>query len=218
MPAAWCPDSRNPPGAVWLQRATPWPARYKLPAVAYMMQRSLAATVLAWTACAALLHAMPARADAIYKCADSAGSVTYQNAPCKGGAKLDLAPGKYDPAAMEQLQTERKEFEARDAQRRADARAADAQRAAAQAAADARAQVAASAQTSATDCPDCNWSYVLPYPIDAWRPHPPRPRPPPVPPVPVPGTLPGVAPTRPGPPLIHPAPPGVPRAGTAAAS
>jgi hypothetical protein len=65
-------------------------------------------------------------AQAIYRCDDGAGGVLYADHPCRNGTKVDVAPGKADPAAIERLEREQWAYEARQAAREARA-AAEAQ-------------------------------------------------------------------------------------------
>ena len=62
-----------------------------------------------------------AMAQAIYRCDDGRGGVLYSDSPCKQGVKVDLLPGKADPAAIERLERDRRAFDDRQAAR--DARA-----------------------------------------------------------------------------------------------
>jgi hypothetical protein len=125
-----------------------------------------------------------ARADDIYKCVDPSGRVTYQSDPCGNGRAIDIAPGRYDPAAAARLREDaaawnarddlRRAQEARDNAARAEAAAADAEARRAQAAADA-------ARAAADDCAYCGDSYYL-WGYPPWRPPHPRPPRPPKPP------------------------------------
>jgi hypothetical protein len=54
-------------------------------------------------ACAASL-ASAAHAQGVYRCTDADGGVLYADAPCRGGVRLDLAPGRANPAAIAKLQ------------------------------------------------------------------------------------------------------------------
>ncbi len=71
----------------------------------------VAAAVLAATI------ASHAAAQAVYRCDDGKGSTLYSDTPCKGGAKVDLLPGKADPAAIERLRREQRAFDERQAAR-----------------------------------------------------------------------------------------------------
>jgi hypothetical protein len=56
-------------------------------------------------------------AQPVYRCDDGKGGVLYADTPCKGGATVDLAPGKADPAAIERLRREQRAFDERQAAR-----------------------------------------------------------------------------------------------------
>ncbi|MBS0320989.1 MAG: hypothetical protein JSR18_10650 [Proteobacteria bacterium] len=148
-------------------------------------------------------------ADAIYKCADAAGHVTYQSGPCKGGARLDIDAGRQDPAAVARLREDQAAFTARDSERREQAtREAVARDERAAAEARARAQEAAASADAAPACVDCGWGwgFVLPWGPSPWRPRPPVK--PPRPPVATPEqTLPPIPRATPGPPLVASPPP-----------
>jgi hypothetical protein len=146
-----------------------------------------AARSCALAALVAVVAPAIARADDIYKCVDAAGRVTYQSEPCGNGRAIDIAPGRYDPAAAARLREDAAAWNAREDMRRASQAKEDAARAQA-AAADAearRAQAAAdAARASADDCAYCGDGYVL-WGYPPWRPvHPKPPRPPRPPPKP----------------------------------
>jgi len=63
-------------------------------------------------------------AQPVYRCDDGTGGVLYADTPCKGGAKVDLLPGKADPAAIERLRREQRAFDERQATRELEARQA----------------------------------------------------------------------------------------------
>ena len=65
----------------------------------------------------AVTIASHAAAQAVYRCDDGKGGVLYADTPCKGGATVDLAPGKADPAAIERLRREQRAFDERQAAR-----------------------------------------------------------------------------------------------------
>lgn len=56
-------------------------------------------------------------AQAVYRCDDRKGSTLYSDTPCNGGAKVDLLPGKADPAAIERVRREQRAFDERQAAR-----------------------------------------------------------------------------------------------------
>ena len=56
-------------------------------------------------------------AQTVYRCEDAKGGVLYADTPCKGGAKVDLLPGKADPAAIERARREQRAFDERQAVR-----------------------------------------------------------------------------------------------------
>lgn len=66
---------------------------------------------------------LPATAQTVYRCDDGKGGTLYSDTPCKGGAKVDLLPGKADPAAIERVRREQRAFDERQAVR--DARSAE---------------------------------------------------------------------------------------------
>lgn len=163
----------------------------------------------------AVLLCTPAAAwaDEIYKCVDAAGKVTYQATPCKGGAKLAIDAGNYDPAAAAQLQSEHVQFAAREAQRQQAAERDEDKRLARDALAQRKASDAAPAPASNDACIDCGWGGFLPFPLDGWRGRPPRPKPPPPPVQPSPpSVMPGIPRAQPGP-VLAPAPPSLPDSG-----
>jgi hypothetical protein len=55
----------------------------------------------------------------VYRCKASAGAVTYQDYPCKGGVAVDIKPDAADPAAIERLRRDQARFDRSLAQRRA---------------------------------------------------------------------------------------------------
>jgi hypothetical protein len=61
-------------------------------------------------------------AQAVYRCDDGQGGTLYADTPCKGGTKVDILPGKADPAAIERLRREQRAFDERQAAREARAR------------------------------------------------------------------------------------------------
>ena len=142
-------------------------------------------------ACAAL--GGHAAAQTIYRCDDGKGGVLYVDAPCKDGAKVDMLPGKADPAAIERLKRDQKAFDERQAVR--DARV----QADAQAAREARRlrehQASASEPEPVYGYPPWAWGgYSLGPPVPPVRPRPPRPEP-----------IPSFVPAKPG--FSQPSPP-----------
>jgi hypothetical protein len=127
---------------------------------------------------AAAAFAAPAwtAAQAIYRCDDGKGGVVYTDVPCRGGAKVDVAPGRADPAAIARLERERKAFDERHAAREARLQA--------------EAQAAREAQRAKAVEPQAATDAYPPYPpwawggSSAWPPRPPRPPTPPLPPRP----------------------------------
>jgi hypothetical protein len=134
-----------------------------------------------------------AAAQTIYRCDDGKGGVLYVDAPCKDGAKVDMLPGKADPAAIERLKREQKAFDerqaARDARVQADAQAArEARRVREQ-------QASASEPEPVYGYPPWAWGGYYPWPpVPPVRPRPPRP-----------DTTPSYVPAKPG--LFQPSPP-----------
>jgi hypothetical protein len=63
-----------------------------------------------------------AAAQAVYRCDDGKGGTLYADTPCRGGTKVDILPGKADPAAIERLRREQRAFDERQAAREARAR------------------------------------------------------------------------------------------------
>jgi len=166
----------------------------------------VAAAVLAAT------FASQAAAQAVYRCDDGKGSTLYSDTPCKGGAKVDLLPGKADPAAIERLRREQRAFDERQAARELRAQQeALAQREDRLAQREWHLDAAALADRYAPE-PVYGWGGVWPwYPVapvvPPARPRPPRPDVrPPAPYVPaMPGQF-GL----PSPPPVRPAPPARP--------
>jgi len=68
------------------------------------------------------LAAGDAPAQAVYRCDDGKGGTLYADTPCTGGTKVDILPGKADPAAIERLRREQRAFDERQAAREARAR------------------------------------------------------------------------------------------------
>jgi len=66
---------------------------------------------------AAAAFALSAGAQTVYRCDDGTGGVLYSDAPCRGGARVDLVPGAADPAAIERLKREQRAFDERQAAR-----------------------------------------------------------------------------------------------------
>jgi hypothetical protein len=145
-------------------------------------------------ALALVLLGSTAAAQAIYRCDDGKGGVLYADAPCKGGAKVEVVPGKVDPAAVERLRREERAFAERHAVREAKLQAE------AQAAGDAR-EARARAERQAEL--DRQQSEYVGYPGYAWGgywPWPPvPPRPPRLDPPPPSGYLPARPATLPRP-------------------
>jgi len=136
-----------------------------------------------------------AAAQTIFRCDDGRGGVLYSDAPCKQGVKVDLLPGKADPAAIERLEREQRAFDARQAAR--DARA-DRDAAAARADRDAERQRQAEAARLAAQPPpppeNYYWSSGWPW---WYAPLPVVPRPPVRPPRPEPVAPSGFLPATP---------------------
>jgi hypothetical protein len=85
-------------------------------------------TFVAVLAAAALGLSVPrggVAAQLIYRCDDGRGGTLYADTPCTGATKVDIAPGRADPAAIERLRREQRAFDerqtARDLQARQDA-------------------------------------------------------------------------------------------------
>ncbi|MEO6927971.1 MAG: DUF4124 domain-containing protein [Casimicrobiaceae bacterium] len=118
-----------------------------------------------------------ARADAIYKCTDATGHVTYQSSACSNGHVVDIDAGSFNAHSAQRLREDDADWSKRADARRA---AADAQ-AHLQAAADAAtAHAAANAIAAAPACTYCDgWNSALAWSYPPWRPHHPRPHPPP---------------------------------------
>ena len=114
-----------------------------------------------------------AAAQTIYRCDDGSGGVLYADAPCKDGAKVDLLPGKADPAAIERLKRDQKAFDERQAARDAKAQAeAQAIRDARQA----RAERSGEAPAESIGYPGYAWGGYWPWPpVPPVPPRPPRP-------------------------------------------
>ena len=81
-------------------------------ALSKMVSLTLAAAALGLAAALA-----DVAAQSVYRCDDGKGGVLYADTPCKGGATVDLAPGKADPAAIERLRREQRAFDERQAAR-----------------------------------------------------------------------------------------------------
>ena len=81
-------------------------------ALSRMVSLTLAAAALGLAAALA-----DVAAQSVYRCDDGKGGVLYADTPCKGGATVDLAPGKADPAAIERLRREQRAFDERQAAR-----------------------------------------------------------------------------------------------------
>lgn len=133
-------------------------------------------------ALALILLCSAAAAQAIYRCDDGKGGVLYADASCKDGAKVEVLPGKADPAAIERLRREEKAFAERHAVRAAKSEAE------AQAARDAReARVRAERrveldrqQSEYVGYPGYAWGGYWPWPpVASVPPRPPRLDPPP---------------------------------------
>jgi len=78
--------------------------------------------MLAAAALGLALAAGDAAAQAVYRCDDGKGGTLYADTPCRGGTKVDILPGKADPAAIERLRREQRAFDERQAAREARAR------------------------------------------------------------------------------------------------
>jgi len=84
-----------------------------------MSRASIRAAGRVAAALLAVTIASHAAAQAVYRCDDGKGGTLYADAPCKGGAKVDLLPGNADPAAIERLRREQRAFDERQAAREA---------------------------------------------------------------------------------------------------
>ena len=82
-----------------------------------MSRVSIRAYVRVAAAVLAATIASHAAAQAVYRCDNGKGSALYSDTPCRGGAKVDLLPGKADPAAIERLRREQRAFDERQAAR-----------------------------------------------------------------------------------------------------
>jgi len=150
-----------------------------------------------------------AAAQTVYRCEDGKGGTLYSDTPCKGGAKVDLLPGKADPAAIERLRREQRAYDERQAARELRAQQeALAQRESRLAQREWQLDAASFADRYAPE-PVYGWGGVWPwYPVapvvPPALPRPPRPdvRPPPphVPAMPGQFGLPSPPPARPAPP------------------
>ena len=135
------------------------------------MRRLSAALALAWMAVGAAV------AQTIYRCDDGHGGVLYADAPCKDGAKVDVLPGKADPAAIERLTREQQAFDERQAVRDAKSRAeVDAARE--ERRVWVRRPLESDPQATYGGYPGYAWGGYWPWPpVPPRPPHPPRPEP-----------------------------------------
>lgn len=153
---------------------------------------------LPWVAVIVLIGSGHAVADAIYKHVDEKGNVTYSSAPPKGGGKVKKIDVPEQPSAAEvaaarrQLDEEKRQLEAYDAERRRQ----EAERAQAEEERAARERTASQATPAAVVADDVpvyypTWGYRPPLrPFNPW----PLPDPPPA----------AAPPANPSPPLMAP--------------
>ena len=136
--------------------------------------RGLACGIAVWAAAAVGVGG----AQAIYRCDDGTGGVLYADHPCRNATKVDVAPGKADPAAIERLEREQRAYEGRQAAREARA-AAEAQVLREQRLAQRERQLDFEARIPAPAVDTYAWGGLWPwYPAaPVVPPRPPRPRP-----------------------------------------
>jgi hypothetical protein len=141
--------------------------------------------MLAGLAAIALMASAPLESHAaeIYRCAEGDGRVLYTDFPCPGGGRVEIHPGKADPAAADRLAQAQATLDAGAAQRRAQQAREAAQREQASQMRDAAAAAESSAPPYDTALGDgYGYGYLPAY--SGWskprRPHrPPAPLPPP---------------------------------------
>ncbi len=140
-------------------------------------------------ASAASMPSGPATTD-VYRCTTADGGVVYLDQPCRGGVKLDIAPGVADPAAIEKLRRDQEADARRQAARDAQAREVELQREIARTATPYVVPVPAWApyDDSLVNSPWFwgGWFGYSPW----WGPAPAKPRPPPRPPRATTGSVP----------------------------